>query len=378
MISTFQINDRNSMGDFNSKKYWHDMVVAVRERMSFIPEGGPIRTALPSNRVDEIALKIDRSCVEDLKWATWPPLFLFIYRHSVQEVQEFERDIGLIVKHSKRNRVLRITQFLKAEARQDRLWGGGLFETFVKARFLKERIAVEFDYVLPNRKEIDIRLEIEGKVYSLECTVITESDEDRKVWERFMAAKKMDQNAVLSRPGKFDLPNSKSPSPYYDCLRFYAKVYDKLARNLNPRESQMAEDNSNILLISFYSATAPLSATSEGVGWALDELLADQPKTGVRLKDHAPGMVDISFLAWLQFTADDLHQRALLSLDTYCNNFHEIVAAPRKLGGILLFDGCSLTTARANYNAEVRHMLYHHEIARLEKLFECPPNYCRH
>ena len=366
------------MEDFNSKKYWHNMVAAVRERMSLIPEDSHIRTALPSNRVDEIALKIARSCVEDLKWATWPPLFLFVYRHSVQEVQEFEKDIGLVVKHSKRNRVLSITQFLKAEARQDRLWVGGLFETSVKAQFLKEHIPVEFDYVLPNGKEIDIHLEIEEKVYSLECTVITESDEDRKVWERFMATKKVDPNANLSRPGKFDLPNSKSPSPYYDCLRFYAKVYDKLARNLNPRESQMAQDNSNILLISFYSPTAPLSATSEGVGWALDELLADQPKSGVRLKDHAPGMIDISFLAWLEFTADDLHQRALLSLDTYCNNFHEIVAAPRKLGGILLFDGCSLTMARVNYNAGVRHMLHHREIARLEKLLERPPDYCRH
>lgn len=361
----------------DKRKYYQDMVAAVREKLARLPKGSYIRSALPSGRLEQIAKRTERDKLEDLKGAYWPPIFVFVYRSSIPEIQSFESNIDLVVRHSRQKQARKITQFLEGQPRDDRLWAAGTFEIFVKSRFLsKKGLTVKLDCALPNGRDTDIWLGMEGRAFNLECTVITESDEDREVWDRFMAAKKVDSNATLVRPGRFDSPESKSPSPYYDCLRFYAKVYDKLAKDLDPRKSQMSEDDPNVLLISFYSPRAPLSPTSSGVGWALDELLANQPKSRARLMDYPTGLTDISLLAWLDFTARDLHRKSRLDLERYHQDFHEIVAAPRKIGGILLFEACSLKASRVNYNTKERCSLSHHEIARLEKLLETPPNWC--
>lgn len=362
------------METFNERKHYEEMLAGVQDKLASLSEGSHIRSALPGERLEEISKRIERDRLGDLEWGYWPPLFLFIERHSISEIQAFENDIDLVVRDSKRKPASEITQFLKAESRDDRSWAGGIFETFVKSRFLKEKgLAVELDYGLPNGRDTDVRLEMAGKPFYLECTVITESDEDREAWDRFMEAKKADANVVMVRPGEFDSPNSKSPSPYYDALRFYAKVYDKIAKDLDPRKSQMGEDGPNVLLISFYSPRAPLSPTSPGVGWALDELLADQPKSGAKLKNHPPGIKDISLLAWLDFTANDLYSKSRLESRRYSTDFHEIVAAPRKIGGILLFESCSLKASRVNYNAKEACRLSHHQIAELEELLDTPP-----
>lgn len=358
------------------RRYYHDMVAGVRGKLASLPEGSHIKSALPGDRLDQITEKIEGCRLEDLKYAYWPPLFLFVYDRPISEILAFEGDIDLVVGHSRRKQASEVTQFLNASQQDDRLWAGGLFEIFVKSSSLKRPgLAVELDYALPNGREADVRLEIGRKTCHVECTVISESDEDREVWGRFMAAKKADPNAVLVRPGKFDVPNSKS-SPYYDTLRFYAKVYDKIAKDLDPKKGQMSEGDSNVLLISFYSPRAPLSPTSPGVGWALDELLADQPKSGARLKDYPPGLTDISLLAWLDFTAQDLSSKSRVDLKRYCDEFDEIVAAPRKIGAILLFQACLLRVSRVNYNAKEPCRISHLEIGEVEKFFEAPPGWC--
>jgi hypothetical protein len=273
-----------------------------------------------------------------------------------------------------RKQAREITQFLKAGSRDDRLWAGGLFETFVKSRLLKEGLTIELDHPLPNGRDTDIWLEIDGKAFSLECTVLTESDEDREVWDRFIAARKVDSNATPGRPGEFDSADFKNSRPYYDSLRFYAKVYDKLAKDLDPQKSQMSGNAPNLLLISFSSSRSCLSATSPGVGWAPDELLAAL-KSGVGRK-ASPGIIDISLWEWLTFTASELHRKSRLDLKKYCEDFHEIIAAREKMGGILLFEFCSLKASRVNYNANASCSLSHREIARLEKSLENPPDWC--
>lgn len=361
------------MKSSSDKKIYRDMVAAVREKLLCLPENGHIWRALPARRVDEIAERIELSDIEDLKGARFPPLFSLLSCCSISAIREFEFDVCLVVDHSNRRSLAKITQFLKAGCQDDRDWVAGQFEMFVKSRFLKEGLTVELDYLLPNGKDADIRLEMDQKVFSLECTVITDSDEDRNTWDRFIADKSALEKGILMRPGKYDSPGSRSPSDYYDCLRFYAKVYDKIAKQFDPEKSQMNENAANVLLISFYSPRASLSPTSPGVGWALDELLADQPMSGARLKDSPPGITDISILAWLDFTAKDPHRKSQLDLNRYYKDFDKIVAAPRKIGGILLFEACSFRASRVNYNAYKRCSLSHHEIARLEKLVGTPP-----
>lgn len=365
------------MESFDGRKSYQDMLVVVRTKLAALPAGSYIRTALPDDQLEEIAKVVESAKLEDLRWGYWPPLFLFLARHSMPEIQSLDSDLDIVIRNSKQKHRQEITQFLNAQPQNDRLWTSGMFETFIKSRLLKEKgFRVELDWSLPNGRNADIHLEMEGRAFCLECTVITESDEDKEVWDRFMVAKKVNEDATLVRPGDFDLPESKGPSPYYDTLRFYAKLYDKLALGLDPRRSQMDEDVPNVLLISFYAPRAPLSATSPGVGWALDELLADQPKSGARLKDHPPGITDISLVAWMNFTAYELHQKSRLDLTRYRNDFPELIAAPRKIGGILLFDWCRLKVSRINYNSNKGCRLSHYEIAALEDLLGGPPVYC--
>lgn len=360
----------------SDKKIYRDMVAAVREKLLCLPENGHIWRALPARRVDEIAERIELSDIEDLRGARFPPLFSLLSCCSVSAIREFEFDVCLVVDHSNRRSLAKITQFLKAGCRDDRDWSAGQFEMFVKSRFLKEGLKVNLDYVLPNKKETDIRIEMEERSVFLECTIITDSDEDRKVWNRFKGDKNVYEKGILVRPGKFDSPNSKSLSEESKCRRFYVKVFEEIAEGLDPEKSQMKEDAPNVLLISFCCPLTSLSPRSLGVGWALDELLSDQPKSGARRKDYSPGIPDISLLTWLDFEAKRLHGKSRLDLNRYYKDFRKIVAAPRKIGGILLFEACSFRASRVNYNAYKRCSLSHHEIARLEKLVEIPPDWC--
>ena len=100
----------------------------------------------------------------------------------------------------------------------------------------------------------------------LECTVITDGDEDQGTWGRFIAAKSLDSNAVLVRPGKFGPPDAKSPSSYNNCVCLFAKVYDKLVKDLDPSKSQFADDCPNLLLISFNYWAGNFSAMDPGGG----------------------------------------------------------------------------------------------------------------
>jgi len=360
------------------KDFYLKMVAAVKEKLAGLPEGSHIRRALPNSRLKAIVQRITAVSDKDLEWAYWEPLLLFIEAHSPSQLKVFESAINTVVNHSNSKQRHNVTSFLKATAnpKDDRLWASGMFEIFVKSRLLqKKTLNIELDYALPNRRNVDARIKMGVGSFYLECTVITESDEDKKAWDRFIADKKLNPNEVLIRPGRFDSPGSSSPSPYYDCLRFYAKVYDKLALDLNPLKSQMSQDNPNVLLISFYSPRAPLSPTSHGVGWALDELLADQPASGARLKDHPPGVTDISFLAWLFFRANELHSESRLDLNRFQQDFSQLVAAPRKVGAILLFEGCSLRVSRVNYNANKASSVSHRGIVELEDLLHAPPEW---
>jgi hypothetical protein len=363
------------MQNSSDKKFFRDNLKTVREKLICLPEKSHIRAAMPTSKVKEIAERIEQDDSIDLEWTCRPSLYQFLKGHSLDEIKSFESDIALVVGHSNEISRREIIQCLKAN---DRQWVGWIFETFVKARFVKEKgCAVELDHPLPNQKKPDIRFVMGGKAFYLECTVLTGSEQDRKTWDRYIAAKKVDPNASLLGPVKFDSANSTGPGNYYDCIRFYTKVYDKIAKDLDPRKSQMAEGDPNVLLICLNSSLPALSATSRGVGWALDELFADQPKIRHRSKDQPPGIVDISLSAWLDITASDLSQKCRLDWQTYRNTLcDELLAAPRKIGGVLLFDGCSLKASRVNYHANKECRLSHHEIDVFEKLLETPPDYC--
>jgi hypothetical protein len=109
------------------------------------------------------------------------------------------------------------------------------------------------------------------------------------------------------------------------------------------------------------------------VGWVLDELFADQPKM---VHTVAPdGFTDISLDAWIDFTARDLISRGKMTVDYFCEHFNEMMAAPRKLGRILLFDGTTLTDSQINYNANEPSSVSHRQMVRIEDMFAWNANW---
>jgi hypothetical protein len=81
------------------------------------------------------------------------------------------------------------------------------------------------------------------------------------------------------------------------------------------------------------------------------------------------GFTDISLDAWIDFTAKDLIARGTMSVEFFCDKFGEIMAAPRQLGGILLFDGATLTGSRVNYNANDACRVNHRQMSKIEDVF---------
>lgn len=364
----------NVSSESSDKGYYRELVESVREKLAALPPDGLVRKALPESKIQEITDRVEAACLPDLKFGYWPPLFCFISRLAIADLTELESDLRLVCAKSRSPDS--IVSFLEATPQEDTRWTSGLFELCIKACMIKQaQSAIEFDSALPNGRKPDIRLSLNGRNVWCECTVLGDSQEDRAAWDRYMQAKKNDKSIQMVRPGDFDTADSKGPSPYYDCLRMYLKVFNKLAPNFNPDESQMSPDEPNVLLISIASSKSPLSQ-SPGIGWALDELLADQPTGEARVKDAAPRL-DISLSGWIDFQARDLSQQSMLEPKAYRQRFHGIIALPRRLGAIIVFDRYKIEHARVNYNALSKCSLSHKNTARFEEILGCIPRYAR-
>jgi hypothetical protein len=239
-----------------------------------------------------------------------------------------------------------------------RLWRSGLFELAMKTRFLAGADDVEFDALLPNGRDVDIRATVAGRSMCFEATVITESDEDQGVWARFMAAKTTDEDAVLIRPGEHEPVDANGPSPYYDCARVYLKAFDKLAKKWDPAKSQMSGSDPNVILLSIWTGHGMPHTSSPGIGWALDELLGDQPNAGAVKEMTRIGITDVSLATFLRREAPAVA--------------HELIHSPRRLGAITTFAETTLAGARVNYNARPANQITHSEMVAIETIAVLP------
>lgn len=361
------------------RQAYRNMVTTVREKLEQLPKECRVRTIFTNKMLQEIIHEIEIKNIDEFRGSTWPPLFCFVESQSISVIQAFQSDIDLVIKHSGGKKIDEIIRFLSVKkGREDRYWVAGLFEIFIMSRFLKENeISAKIDHSLPNGRNVDVAAEINGKQFCFECTVITESEEDRNVWDKYMKAVRRDPNVSLVRPGNFDGPDYRSPSPYYDCVRFYDKVYDKLAKDLDPAKDQMCESSPNVLLVSIHSPRAHLSATGQGVGWALDELFIDQPRNRTASRSSTNDSIDTSLVGWLNFKVKYLNKTSHFDMVKFNQVSNDLINAPRKIGGILLFDDCTLKKARVNYSAKEECKLSHNEMSIIENILKEPPMYCR-
>jgi hypothetical protein len=340
--------ERTFMDTVDEKQLFFDELATIRAKRDRLPNGSLVRIALSGDVLQQVDRKIREKSLADLSYDFWPPIYGFFALKSDDAIAEFDRDIRLVIQHVASNKVSGVLQFMAArEGCRHGDWYGGLFDLWTKATFAKSGKPFELDRPLPNGRDSDVCIQMNGRRFHVESTVFTRDDESEVVWRRYLIDKRLDPNKVLVRPGPYCPPNAKGPSLYYLTLRLYAKIFDKLAKNLNPSKSQFADDEPNVLLVSCSSAEA--RPDSPSVGWALDELFADQPKmTGMFVPESH---LDISLNAWVDYRASELIAQKKMTASWFCEHSNEVMAAPRRLGAILLFDGCKLRNSRINYNS---------------------------
>jgi hypothetical protein len=316
-----------------------------------------VRAALSDDFFADIA---ERLAGDVSGWSTLPPLFVYAADERGEHLAGLDGALRTVAEQTGDNRQDRVDGWLRADNTDSgtRIWRSGMFELAMKARFLAGATDVEFDALLPNGRDVDIRATVGGRPMCFEATVITESDEDQGVWARFVAAKVTDEDAVLSRPGVHDPADANGPSPYYDCARVYLKVFDKLAKGWNPAKCQLSETYPNVLLLSIWTGYGMPYASSPGIGWALDELFADQPNAGAIKELTRPGLTDISLASFLGEVAPA--------------NAQELLQSPRLLSAIAMFTEASASGGRLNYNARLEKQLSHADMAAIESIVRLP------
>jgi hypothetical protein len=334
-------------------------VDAVQALVHALPVGSPIAGVLT-----DAYLREQRQWVgdeDDLENAKWPALLGWTMAPwRAGEIALLDTDIRMVRDHPTSDPV-RAAAWLSAKHGDSRNLRAGFVETMAKASALafadaSDEWTVTFDARLANGRDVDILLSGPGRSYYIECTVITESDEDQQVHDDWLEARKSTPGLLLARPGPFDTPNAKGPSPYYDANRFYMKVFDKLQKGGDPAQSQTSPNCPNILLLSCFPVHSAPLPFSPGLGWALDELFSGQPNMGA-VKQMPPGssLPDISLMTFLRrqwpATAADL------------------LECPARLSGALIFNCLGLQGVRINYNANADQQVSHLEMAFLEGVF---------
>ncbi len=376
MLTPRKKSEQLSTDRDSQQGYYLSMVKSVRKKLSVLPAGSHIRLALPEARLELIERWVESSDPLDLAYAKWDALFMFINRRSARQLRALDRDLGTVLVSSKSAEAQKLRSDLLSGSKNQRVLEGIAFEVFAKSRSLRRLDkGGELDPAIGNKKP-DIRARIAGRTGILECMVITESDYDGKVAERGFAAHRGQPSASWVRPGEFDDPDRRHWASAYDCIRIYDALFNKLAPGLDLRRTQIPEGQPAILLLSI-----PTGAVSmRGVKRAFDELFANQPTSSP--DEEKPGNPDARFVPWLYDKAKRLcNERDCKGRPKYdwneqfCADHDALIAAPQKIGALLVFDGRSFKFARVNYYAAEANRVTHAEVAKLEQVFRQPPGW---
>jgi len=189
---------RSAMYEMN-KKYFCDLVDTVGAKLKELPVNCHIRKHFPDSRLDQISKKIEESHCKDLEWGYWQPFFLFLKTTHVAAIQALENDLQMVMERTSSRREAKLVEFLNDEQERGSSWSAGLFETFVKAAFLKNKgVSVSaLDSDLPNQRNIDVKLQIGERKFCVECTTMGSSEADKTRWEKHCEKLKADPNACL-------------------------------------------------------------------------------------------------------------------------------------------------------------------------------------
>ena len=346
------------------ESYFYEMLNDVKQKILILGENSYILKALENNLLNEIESDIKSKPENELEHSLYPPLFLFVYRNNINALKELEKDIQLIKIKSTKKSFNDLINFLQAKSKETRKWASHLFELSIKSILLKKfsNELIEFDKKLPNEKDIDASLNLNNQIINFEVTLLSSSNYDYNAYNKYVEELKNNPHAVFMRPGKYYENYPNCPLLKYDEFRVLRKVYDKITdEELNIDKSKMSEDQINILLLFIGDSISPLQY-SPGIGWAFDELFADQPKGN-----------ENDFIKWINIEINNLK----LDHKWYCENLDKVIFAPRKLSGVIIFNGCNgdIIESRVNYNAHNKNKISHKLMAEVEEIFKEMPIY---
>jgi len=356
--------------DRRDKQSFQSIVAESREKRNLLDADSPVRIAIDDQLFVQLETLIENLSVDELRaYAHWPP-YLRIGHLDGPIIHMLDDDVRRVLGKTATANQQDVVRFLSAQ--DSRGWYAGLFEVWVKSRLIAQGYDVSFDAVLPNGRNTDALIVLNGRRLRIECTVLTEDDESRAVFDRFFQESQNSPPAALMRPGPYCPLHARGPSPYYDARRFYAKAFDKIAAGLNPDKSQFAKDDVNLLFVSF--AGAGVSSSSPGYQWAIDHLTISPPvSSNAGTESLIP---DVSLRGWLDFEMNRLIEADNMSTDNFAERFERLVDMPRRVSGFVLFENCALFKARMNYNSLDSCSITHAEMAELENAFRESPSYC--
>jgi hypothetical protein len=239
---------------------------------------------------------------------------------------------------------------------------------YIRNAFMtNHNVTPKFNFINEYGRNPDIKIELSSRDFIVECTVLNESTEYQNARQKYLGYHKKSSKVTESISSCHD-SNSKGPHWDYDCIRFYQKVYDKLAHHLILEKSQFCSDLPNILCISLNGINTSLSK-SKGVSWAIDELFSSfhtRPK-------YEDGILDTSLEGWLHIYKNELLEEKKLNSNYFKDNYYEIIYAAKKISAIYLFDKYTLMESRINYNAHNANRITHEEAATLDKIMSVEP-----
>lgn len=362
------------MGTASEQENLLRLLATARRKLRFFSRGSYLRRAFTAELQHSIEDQIKCGSEESLEFAYWPPLFLFAAEAPLKRLCQYERDIRLV---AARTSDTFDATFLSVPSSEDRGWVAGRFEVFAKAEALRHLEGTTLDVLLPNGRDTDILVPLGGCSVRLECTVFTASDEWRGIWKKYCEKRRGNPGATLHRPGSLDPEDAKGPGRYYNAIRLYLKLYDKLAPEFNIAQSQLAADSPNVLLLSFSFDVEPIPPDDVSVEWVFDELFDGSAARRGEAFSGAPSSKSVSRANWMESWASHLIAEGVILEERLDAAYDEVWEASRRLSGVLLFEGCTLKRARWNRNASSECALSAAMRTRIEKCFRRVPAYAR-
>ncbi|RIK78195.1 MAG: hypothetical protein DCC68_15760 [Planctomycetota bacterium] len=360
--------------DVDEKASYREAVQAVREKCSILDASSPIKIPL-EKAIRTAVTRLETLPANGLGWGGWrPPLLALVDVFTPDELLTFDADCRRIAEQSAGTAWGWLDEDSPDKWNE---WHGQLFDLSLKARLLDECPTVDLDKKVASGRDVDISVDLSTRPVRIEATAHCESREQQGIERRWMDKKKSRPDLVLVQPGPFDPTDAagnsiaREPLPAYSCIRVYLKVYEKVAKNLNPNATQFDGTVPTILAINLPRGG---NRARRGAEMAIEELFSKWRNSSHRNKKNATSTdIDDALVGWLDHRATELVRQNQLQWDRYLQSRTQLLMAPAKISAIVVFERYDFSFARMNYNALPSCMLTHAEMAELDELLATPP-----